>query len=443
MELKEDETIAGDEILYTEFSDDSDIPTFYNYENIPTPNEAENYPVGSREHNIIIKHKWRLNPLFKTSINKALMVWWVGYNIDTEELFMKHGMVTTPSGNPGKIRVVKEKVIKNMSNRTVYEQAILEAKSRYTKKYRNERYSIPGETRQFNLSPMLAKIWEPSKTKLTYPVAIQPKFDGFRCLCNKDDTIVYRSRNDIVWPNLNSVFDPEMNIFFTYLPKGIELDGEMYYHGLTFEKISSLIKNQKVKNPLLDKLIYYIFDFFGFGEFEDLPYEKRWAILESAKRQYREDGHSTLHFKIVSTFLADNKEDIIKAHDVFVKQGYEGIIIRKLANKNPTPKQLKESRYIHGRANNLLKYKLFQDAEGVIVGVKEGEGTEKGAVIFTVETNNGSKVDMRPMGTIKERQEWFKNPSLVIGKTVTYRYQEISDKGIPRFPRVVGFREGF
>ena len=97
--------------------------------------------------------------------------------------------------------------------------------------------------------------------------------------------------------------------------------------------------------------------------------------------------------------------------------------------------------YKNDRSIDLQKYKEFQDAEYEIVQFKEGEGTEKGCVIWVCKTEEGKVFNCRPRGTHEDRIELFKNGSQYIGKKLTIRFQELTDDKIPRFPIGITFRD--
>jgi DNA ligase-1 len=97
--------------------------------------------------------------------------------------------------------------------------------------------------------------------------------------------------------------------------------------------------------------------------------------------------------------------------------------------------------YKHSRSADLLKYKEFFDAEYEVVGFKEGEGQEKGCVLWMCRTEEGRTFHCRPRGTRESRMELFQNGGDYVGKKLTVRYQEETDEGLPRFPVGIAFRD--
>ena len=116
-----------------------------------------------------------------------------------------------------------------------------------------------------------------------------------------------------------------------------------------------------------------------------------------------------------------------------MEEGYEGIMLRNI-----------EGLYrCNFRSHDLQKYKEFMESEYEIVGAKEGDGRDKGTVIWVCKNEEGKEFSVRPRGTIEMRKEWFENSQEYIGGMLTVIYQELSEMGIPRFPVGKSVRDGF
>src|SRR5436305_14792406 len=133
--------------------------------------------------------------------------------------------------------------------------------------------------------------------------------------------------------------------------------------------------------------------------------------------------------------------EIINNHAKYVEEGYEGIIIRKIAGPNPTDESIKESQYIHRKGNNFLKYKDFKDEEGTIIDAISAKGTEEDAAILQVRDPRGNMVWVRMRGSVQNRIEMLQRKHEIIGKLVTYRYNRLTTNGIPLNPRGVAIRD--
>ena len=422
-------------------AEDPNLPTFGIEESIPSFESLRAQLTGGSEALLdprMVKmseqQKWRLRPLYKDSVRGSSMIWWVGFDLQTTELLLCHGYVN------GAVRIDRTVVVPNQSGRSLHEQSVLEALQRYNLKFR-EGYRPIGAPAPEIEEPMLAAKWEPEKTRLDYPVGVQVKIDGIRCLCRKvgSTPIRYRSRGNREYPHFNAQFDAELENYFSFLPNaGVELDGEMYIHGIDFPQLSSVVRNERTPHPLLPKLIYHIFDF---NTSDPLPYERRYETLTLSLQRYLEAGHIATRFLIVPTNFANSKDEIIELQQYYVQNGYEGAMIRKLANGVYEGKRLQSALYKSGRSNNLLKVKTFIDEECEIVAVEKAKGTEADAALLVVRDIRGNVFAVRPAASFEERRQWLTDPGLVINKKATIVYQELSIYNVPRFPVVKAIRD--
>ena len=365
--------------------------------------------------------QWFYHPMFKINANGANMMWKIGF--DGSNIIVEHGHVD------GAIQTELVEVTVNNSGRSLHEQSILEINNRYLKKHR-EGYRSKNEPPAIK-GPMLAHKYEHGKTNLNYPVGCTVKLDGIRCLIRRDnDKIIYRSRNNKEYKHL-SVFDDCMTKFFELLPPSIELDGEMYSDELTFNDISSVFRKEKnTDNQQMIKYIkYYIFD----CNLEK-PYEDRWTVLVNAYNKFCKEFDGINMIVVVNTFWAKNDNELMSFHRYARSKGYEGTMIRKLYMSDKTPKGFTSSLYLSGRKNNILKLKDIEEEEGEILGVEEGKGREKGLALIKVKDPRGNEFSVRPSATFEQRKVWFDDPSLIVGRKMTYQYQNLSEFGVPRFP---------
>jgi DNA ligase-1 len=94
------------------------------------------------------------------------------------------------------------------------------------------------------------------------------------------------------------------------------------------------------------------------------------------------------------------------------------------------------SSYEAGRSPTLLKVKTFHDAEGRVVEHLAGKGRYAGRLgAVVVELPSGLTFSVGTGFTDAQRQ----TPPPV-GSIITFRYQELTDRGVPRFPSFVRVR---
>ena len=93
--------------------------------------------------------------------------------------------------------------------------------------------------------------------------------------------------------------------------------------------------------------------------------------------------------------------------------------------------------YESGRSHTLLKVKSFHDAEALVVAHLPGAGKHAGRLgALECTMPDGTQFSV---GTGFSDAERSAPPPL--GARITYRYQELSKDGVPRFPSFVGVRE--
>lgn len=91
------------------------------------------------------------------------------------------------------------------------------------------------------------------------------------------------------------------------------------------------------------------------------------------------------------------------------------------------------SAYESGRSSTLLKVKTFHDTAAVVVGYSAGAGRHKGRLgALECTLPDGTRFSVGTGFSDAER----KDPP-PIGSVITFRYQELTPDGVPRFPSYV------
>jgi len=288
------------------------------------------------------------------------------------------------------------------------------------------------------LKPMLANEFDMEKEKsVSFPVFIQPKLDGVRCLIYKNDEghIIFQSRQNTIYEEFTH-FLPELQHLISQFAEqeGLILDGELYTHGMPFEKITSMVRSSKGKRKNIEELDYHVYDCFYSGDLNfgknKMPYSERYQVLKGAFGQ-------TIYSKLilVETNTANSKRDIedFHTHYTTLTTPYEGVMIR-------TPSGAYKQQ---GRSKDLQKYKKFMDEEFEVVGHHEGTGAHAGTAIFECRSNvNREKIfGVTMQGTLESKRQMIENVRDYYGKMLIVKYQEKSVEGIPRFPVGLAFRD--
>jgi len=265
--------------------------------------------------------------------------------------------------------------------------------------------------------PMLAHDYNKRGKDIKFPCYAQRKLDGVRCLAISGKGLY--SRTGKAFPHMDHI-RAEINS----LPKGTILDGELYSDTLNFQEIVGLVKKETLKPadaPKMTQIYLCVYD-----TVMDGTNEARNAWLADLFKT-----HKFKALKLLPTDVANNLDDVKRLHAEYVADGYEGLILRNKAGLYK----------VGHRSADLQKYKEFKDDEYKIVGFKEGDGIEKGCVIWICETKDKKPFSVRPRGTHEERQEAFKTASKAVGKKLTVRFQELTEDGIPRFPVGLAIRD--
>jgi DNA ligase-1 len=292
---------------------------------------------------------------------------------------------------------------------TPYEQAVKEATSKWKHKLRGG-YHEKGETHE-NILPMLAT---PYNRRMTYPLYVQPKLDGLRCIIYKTDEIIFQSRTGSHFTSLEHI---QLSDLFDKFPH-LVLDGELYTDEIPFEQLAGLIKRKGTSDDT--KLIkYHVYDIISTE-----PFYKRNSLLQKYSKLFPDNVIP------VETLLIDSSDELKSKFAEYIDEGYEGIMLREPL-----------APYQHKRTQSLQKYKEFKEDEYTIIGYTEGTGRDKSTVIWICQATEPFYV--RPKGTNEYRQQLLIDADKYIGKKLTVIYQELTENGIPRFPVGKAIREDY
>ncbi len=306
---------------------------------------------------------------------------------------------------------------------TSSEQAAAEAQSMFDFKLTRKYSRTPEQAKQPLFLPMLAQSFDKRKSKVRYPVDVQPKLDGLRAMASWDDErkqVLLLSRAWQYYKIPHTQKQLEQN-----LPSDAVADGEIYIHGMPFQQITSLAKRNRADS---EQLMYYVYDMPCWGDRDDEPWSARQENLDTWGREIRNRCTSV---RIVTTLVAESAKAVQEYQQYFVENGFEGAIVR-----------LPDGRYEFGyRSYSLLKVKSFDDAEFKVLSAAPGKGKFEDMAIFTCAIDGtGKTFDVVPRGTAQMRRDYLKNAKQYIGQKLTVRYFGTSEDGIPRFPVGVGFR---
>lgn len=204
--------------------------------------------------------------------------------------------------------------------------------------------------------------------------------------------------------------------WFTAGLPNVPLDGELWLERKQFQKTVSIVR-RKDQSEHWRQIRFVVFDAPGLKE----PFEARIQYLNDLVKENGPE-FAFAHEQQRCLGIAHLKEELQRVESL----GGEGLMLRQPA-----------SLYVAGRSSSLLKVKTFHDAEARVVGHQAGAGRHKGRLgALQVVLPDGTEFSV---GTGFSDDEREAPPA--IGSTITFRYQELSDGGVPRFPSYVGLRK--
>lgn len=266
--------------------------------------------------------------------------------------------------------------------------------------------------------PMLAHTYQEHGHKLKYPVYGQPKLNGHRCIALKKDGIV------TLWTRTMKPITTmvhilvELNMILRDATDGTFLDGELYKHGWSLGRTSSAVKKLSADSLLVE---FHVYDM-NYGT-SNPHFQSRCNSISALEHWFGFNGP----VKAVESYYIGSSDLLKPFHDRFVKEGYEGLIIRQL-----------DSPYEFKRSYSLMKYKEMLDAEFPVIGVKAGK---QGSVLLVVQVSPEVTCDVNMSGTRKSNQKFLTDQSTWQGKQLTVQFQSYTPDGSLEFPVGLQIRE--
>jgi len=226
---------------------------------------------------------------------------------------------------------------------------------------------------------------------------ISEKLDGVRAYWTGE---VFLSRQG------NTYHAPD---WFTQGLPAEPLDGELWMDRGAFQRTVSIVRRQD-KSEHWKTIRFVVFD----APAKDDPFEQRIEFLNEAFADLKHAFASVLKQE-----RCRSESHLRKKLVEIESLGGEGLMLRQPA-----------SRYEIGRSMTLLKVKTFHDAEAVVIDHSAGKGKHKGRLgALVVQLPDGTEFNV---GTGLSDAQRSSPPE--VGSSITFRYQELTDAGVPRFP---------
>ena len=234
---------------------------------------------------------------------------------------------------------------------------------------------------------------------------VSEKLDGVRAFW---DGQVLRTRNG------NLIHTPSW--FVANFPAQ-PLDGELWIGRGKFDQLSATARRQTPDEIEWRQVRYLVFELpHAPGTFRERERALRSVINEAG----------VPWLKALEQFEVSDRKALEEKLDEIVRSGGEGLMLHRA-----------DATYVTGRSDVLLKMKLWHDAEAEVIGHQPGKGKYAGMLgALRVRTADGVEF---MLGTGFNEAERKTPPP--IGSTVTYRYREVTKRGVPRFASFYRVRE--
>ena len=234
---------------------------------------------------------------------------------------------------------------------------------------------------------------------------VSEKLDGVRAFW---DGYVLRTRNG------NAINAPAW--FVEGFPAQV-LDGELWIGRSRFDQLSSTVRRQTPDDSEWRQVRYLVF------ELPQAPGTFR-ERAQSLRNEIAAAGVPWL--QAVEQFEIRDRKALDLKLDEILKIGGEGLMLHRA-----------DALYATGRSDILLKMKLWHDAEATVIAHKQGKGKYKGLLGgLRVRTADGVEFMLGTGLNDADRR----NPP-PIGTMITYRYRELTNRGLPRFASYYRARE--
>lgn len=283
---------------------------------------------------------------------------------------------------------------------------------------------------------MLAHPFEAKRVK-SWPVVVEPKIDGVRCLImvrtlpvTKMIDIAFFSRTGKEFTAFGEIerglrdIIAETRVDMEFGP-GLIIDAEID----SGDFLATVSQARRKDEQALDA-VARCFDVLGLDEWEKgvstRPFYKRRAFLE---KMLGSDIPRNPRLQVLPQWHCHSEEEIMQ-HNARVRgDGGEGVIVKPVDHP-----------YERKRSHNWLKIKGFETHDLVIKDVFEGEGKYVGKLGGVICDYDGVDVSIGGGWSDEDRAVVWANPGTFIGRMIEVGAHETTPDGSLRHPRFLRFR---
>jgi len=281
----------------------------------------------------------------------------------------------------------------------------------------------------------LANKFDPKRANWNDVWLASRKLDGVRCITIVDiqGKVKCYSRQGNEFETLEVVREAVKQMGL----RGVVFDGEICLMDKNGnEDFPGIMKQIKRKNHTIDNPRYVMFDYLTLSEFDSKTSEMTLTGRLGRFAKVAEHIESSIYLSVLQQVVVTDDGHFAKLSAEAEELGHEGLMVRKNVG------------YEGKRTQNLLKVKKFFDAEYQVVDldfedhrvIREGKEVVMPMLAQVWIEHKGYKVAVGSGWNQEQRIRYQKNPSELIGKTITVQYFEETKNqqgGISlRFPTV-------
>jgi DNA ligase-1 len=292
---------------------------------------------------------------------------------------------------------------------------------------------IPGLIPTFDVA--LANKFDPKRADWNDVWLASRKLDGVRCITIVDiqGNVKCYSRQGNEFETLDVVQEAVKQMGL----RGVVFDGEICLMDKDGnEDFPGIMKQIKRKNHTIDNPRYVMFDYLTLSEFDNKSSEMPLTGRLGRFAKIAEHIENSIYLSVLQQVVVSDDDHFAKLSTEAEELGHEGLMVRKNVG------------YEGKRTQNLLKVKKFHDAEYQVIDldfedhrvIREGKEVVMPMLAQAWIEHKGYKVAVGSGWNQEQRIRYQKNPSELIGKTITVQYFEESKNqqgGLSlRFPTV-------
>lgn len=261
------------------------------------------------------------------------------------------------------------------------------------------------------------------------------KIDGLRCLIymGDDGELHTASRGAMNYDSAmyEILSHPDLIKLFKE-NEGLIMDGECYKHGYSLQQLNSIARTQ-VNAVDYTVLQFYWYDIIDLNlnttnrinKIKELA--KSLNLTFDPEREFKEDE---LRIQLVPHVEVSGWDNIMKLHNDYVEEGWEGLVIR-----------LQDSVYgPNKRTNDWIKVKCYKQDTFKVIGIEQGL-RHYDDMVFILETEEGKQFKAKPFGDRNQKIEYTNNfEEKYKNHLGDVKYFYYSDDNTPLQPSFIAFR---